>query len=240
MTRRSTATAVTAATFAVGTIVGLGGTTFALWSDRAVAPGATFTWAQESFAAGIAGESLTFAPSDADPRTRSVPQPGGEVTVTLDGPSLANDVLDHGAAVRVLQTSSLSEGSMGLRYTAFLGEIEPDSVLGQAQVSLFATEGPDQCHTETPVPSPNPLTSTPVSPAPGDRAPVVEYWCLQAVAERPQEQTQTGSPGVLATDETGNPVEVTADPWNLDVVASPHDQGDAVVTFSYTTFRSGT
>lgn len=229
-TRRGRRTlAVTAAALAGGA-VGIGGASFALWSD-AVDVGGSVGSGYELFAVGAPGATA--------------PAPSGTATFTV-GAEAATTLVRDGEVALPVQVDSVSQGNKGLRYTVTPPTGWGDGVLGTADVHVFPVPAADRCSVDVlspgdPFPS-GPYDSTPV-PATYSTAtaPTVEYWCVYAAYDGPPllgeyENTAT----VTATSPAGEQVE-DADTWHAAVVADldPAAEPDHEVTFTYTTFRPG-
>lgn len=208
---------------AAGVLVGAGGTTLALW-NTGLDFGATTHSGYEYFAAGTPG--ATESATD------------GEVTVTI-GAEEAATLKNERAVAIVLETQSLSQGNMGLRY-----EIEEpdwgDHLFGAATTQFYRVSSAAECTVDKTPRVDSTLASTPVgSTYSGSDEPVVEYWCLVAAVDTfPDEGTDNYSATVTGQDPAEVTVEDT-DEWHAEVtsVLDPADEPDHHIRLSYETFR---
>ncbi len=208
---------------AAGVAVGAGGTTLALW-NTGLDFSAQAHSGYESFAVGLPGDTTAAA--------------DGKVTVTIGADEAATLHEDQAVAI-ALETQSVSQGNMGLRYT--IGEPNwGDHLFGAASTTLFRVSSAAECTVDNAPEANAKLNSTPVSAHyTATDEPVVEYWCLVAVIDEfPDAGEYSNSVMVSAADPADNEVEAT-DEWHAEVtsVMDPTQEPDHSLTFSYETFR---
>lgn len=229
-TRRRRAAVVTLGAL-TGAVLGVGGTTLALWSDEIEVTGAVASGYQ-SFAVGPPGATT--------------PSTDGSAEVAV-GPAEAEQLLSTGEVALPMQVDSVSQGNKGLRYEVRLPSDWGDGVLAAApEVHLFRVPDATACTTAAlpgdGLPADSDRHSTPVTADySSTTTPVTEYWCLYATLDGPlQVGDYENTASVDATSPAGTVVQ-GEDSWDAVVLADLDPAAEPVhtITFSSTTFRPG-
>lgn len=227
--RHRTAVAAVVAAL-VGGVVGVGGTSLALWRDSAELNGSVAAGYQH-FAVGSPGAT--------------VPAPSGTARFTV-GRAAAETLVRDGEVAVAIQVDSLSQGNTGLRYALTPPASWGEGVLGTADASVFRVAAAAECSTDRlspdTVPSEESYSSTPV-PATytSGTDPVREYWCVYAAYDGPPTLGEYENRAtVAAKSPTGQQVQ-DHDDWDATVVTDldPADEADHHIDFTSETFRPG-
>lgn len=208
----------------------------ALWSDSESVALGPVDQGYQSFAAGVPGSLVTANSSRVS-------------SISFNGTALAQQLLSAGKASQVFEVRALSQGNKGLRYTAaWQGTWASGTPLANAgtTLSFFKVGNAAACTPDATAPSPNPLTSTPVTAAYSDStAATTEFWCLVARGTMTDAGTHSNTAGATASDAGGTTVVATPGgrgaTWTATVTTALQaaNQGARTVTFSYETFRPG-
>ena len=229
-TRRRRAAVVTLAAL-TGAVLGVGGTTLALWSDDIEVTG-TVGSGYQSFAVGPPGATT--------------PSSDGSAEVTF-GPTEAERLLRTGEVAVPMQVDSVSQGNKGLRYEVHLPADWGDGVLAAApEVHLFRVPDAAACTIAAlpgdGLPDDTDRRSTPVTADYSTTtAPVTEYWCLYATLAGPPRLGEYENTATVSAASPSGAVVSAEDSWDAVVLADldPADEPAHTITFSSTTFRPG-
>ncbi len=224
-------TGVTVAVSAVaGAVLGIGGTSLALWNDTVEVTGRIAT-GYEHFAVGTVGDT--------------VPASGRTATVRL-GPDEARTLLDDGEVAVPLQVDSLSQGNKGLRYEVALPTSWGAGVFASSEVSFFAVDDPAACSVDLLTPESVPVDAEHAStPVPAEYTagsdPTTEFWCLYAAFTGPPELGDYANTATVTADSPADEEVSDEDSWDAVVVADldPAAEPRHPLTFTYSTFRPG-
>lgn len=231
--------ALGAAGLLAGSLLGVG--TFALWRAFDEVPVAELRYGAEHFAVNGQAANTAYGEKVA----------GHAVQATVDGPGLAQQVLDHGRGAQPFLVEGYSQGNKGIRYTV---ERPADwwaagTLLEGAETTFWRVNDAAECTRDATPPGDETTFTWPLGTADytDSTAPASETWCILVAKEAGGVYTNTGSATATWTDSEGNVTEVTAEPgpdgntWNAVVTSDldPADQNEPTIGFSYETHRPG-
>ena len=227
----------------VGAALGTTGASFALWSDSDSKTAGTIDRGYEYFAAGVVGG--TMAPASSPGQAGS-----NFVSLQFNGQPLAQKLLTDGKASQTFQVDAISQGNMGLRYTAaWQNNWAANTPLADSgtTLELFRVSATTDCTPDAVPQLGTALSAEPVSAGYSTSSSVTtQYWCLTARGVMSDAGSYSNTARATASI-AGAPGTVTATPvgkgntWTAAITTSltAAAQGTRTLTFTYSTFRPG-